>query len=430
MTEPDFHYTWPTRLRANPLLRECTPYNASGGFRASVEVVIFPKQGSTGYTVLTSSEYLKMGSNSDSDAAAIRFNTDTIVDVGSAHKQRADPFSVIWVPETGGGDYEAVGQVHLIGPSWITEIMREMVERSATSQVNVNTVLDLGERVSGHDTSSTLRPAPADTGLVKSVAIPPGRVRVVSRLENELLKHRKRLSHEVTIAATAPTARSDLDDLEIEIAVFPKGWVNMRSAQTGSARDLILLPVPTGWGRPREGRTGLGSRYFFERLVSQTRLGLASKPPPSRRPQSGRRGAEVRVRVLRRDVELCRLHHPFWIEPREKASGLSVLAEELQQLLELLSEADISRATKASADTVRAWVRDVAEPSSEEVERVNELLSVVGRLAAVMTADFIASWLRRPLPVLNYEKPLDVLGRGDFKDVSRVVAALESPVAS
>jgi uncharacterized protein (DUF2384 family) len=138
--------------------------------------------------------------------------------------------------------------------------------------------------------------------------------------------------------------------------------------------------------------------------------------------------------VLRRGVELCRLHHPFWIEPRPQEFELppttASVREELHRLLELLNAADVARAVGVPLETVRAWLQDEAEPREEEARRVKHLLSIVDRLATVMNADFIALWLRKSLQVLDDEKPLDVLADGDYEAVSRVVAALESPVAT
>ncbi len=99
-------------------------------------------------------------------------------------------------------------------------------------------------------------------------------------------------------------------------------------------------------------------------------------------------------------------------------------------MLALLDDDDVARATGVRVATVQAWLKDAREPSGNEAERVNELVSIVDRLAVVMDPDFIALWLRKPLRVLDDDKPLDVLANGDYKAVSRVVAALESPVAS
>jgi uncharacterized protein (DUF2384 family) len=55
---------------------------------------------------------------------------------------------------------------------------------------------------------------------------------------------------------------------------------------------------------------------------------------------------------------------------------------------------------------------------------------VVERLARVVDPTYIAVWLRKPVPALEDEKPLDVIGRGEYRQVARLVSALEeSPAA-
>ena len=43
-----------------------------------------------------------------------------------------------------------------------------------------------------------------------------------------------------------------------------------------------------------------------------------------------------------------------------------------------------------------------------------------------MSDDYIAIWLQKPLPALEDESPLDALGTGRYKAVSRLVAELEN----
>lgn len=107
-------------------------------------------------------------------------------------------------------------------------------------------------------------------------------------------------------------------------------------------------------------------------------------------------------------------------------------AEALQEIrdLALLSEEDIARVTGAEVDAVRAWLLAAGDPSGEQADRITELSAVVERLAHVMDPDFIVLWLRKPLLALDDEKPLDVLARGEYRRISRVIAAIESPVAS
>jgi len=48
----------------------------------------------------------------------------------------------------------------------------------------------------------------------------------------------------------------------------------------------------------------------------------------------------------------------------------------------------------------------------------------------VMDPSYISIWMRKPIPALDDRKPLDVIRDGDYREVSRIVAALESPPAS
>ncbi len=90
-----------------------------------------------------------------------------------------------------------------------------------------------------------------------------------------------------------------------------------------------------------------------------------------------------------------------------------------------LSDADIARATGAAASTARAWLAGTRGPSGERAERLIELSALVERLVRVMDPSYIAVWLRKPVPALEDDKPLDVIARGEYRRVSRLVSALE-----
>lgn len=55
-----------------------------------------------------------------------------------------------------------------------------------------------------------------------------------------------------------------------------------------------------------------------------------------------------------------------------------------------------------------------------------ELSSIVERLVRVMRATYVPVWMRKPIALLDDDKPLDVIAAGDYRRVSRVVASLES----
>jgi transcriptional regulator with XRE-family HTH domain len=107
----------------------------------------------------------------------------------------------------------------------------------------------------------------------------------------------------------------------------------------------------------------------------------------------------------------------------ENSSGVS-----LAQIQEIghLSAPDIARATGASVITVRAWLRDESSPSGVYAERLAELSSLVQRLVLVMQPAYVPVWLRKPVPLLDDDEPLDVIAAGEYRRLSRVIAGLET----
>lgn len=94
-----------------------------------------------------------------------------------------------------------------------------------------------------------------------------------------------------------------------------------------------------------------------------------------------------------------------------------------------LSDADVARATGAAQSTARAWLNGTRAPTGERAERLIELSALVERLERLMEPDYISVWLRKPVPALDDEKPIDLLGRGDYLRVARLISELESPTA-
>jgi uncharacterized protein (DUF2384 family) len=91
-----------------------------------------------------------------------------------------------------------------------------------------------------------------------------------------------------------------------------------------------------------------------------------------------------------------------------------------------LTVGDIARATGANETTVRAWLRDERSPSGAHAERLAELSAIVERLVRVMQATYVPVWLRKPVSLLDDDKPIDVIAAGDYRRVSRVLAGLEA----
>jgi hypothetical protein len=77
--------------------------------------------------------------------------------------------------------------------------------------------------------------------------------------------------------------------------------------------------------------------------------------------------------------------------------------------------------------SVGAWLRGTRSPRGERAERVAELSAIVERLARVMEPDYIPVWLHKPMAALGDEKPIELLARGEWQPLARLISGLESP---
>jgi len=109
----------------------------------------------------------------------------------------------------------------------------------------------------------------------------------------------------------------------------------------------------------------------------------------------------------------------------------TAIASEATRLGEVgLTDSDLSRATGAATSTARAWLGGRGGPTGQRAERLIELAALVERLERIIEPDYIPIWLRKPVPMLDEDKPLDVIGRGDYRTVARLISELEGTIAS
>jgi hypothetical protein len=71
----------------------------------------------------------------------------------------------------------------------------------------------------------------------------------------------------------------------------------------------------------------------------------------------------------------------------------------------------------------------VSRPDSGR-SAVAELSALVERLARIMEPDYIPVWLTKPVDALDNEKPIELIARGDYLRVARLVSSLEEPGAA
>lgn len=108
-------------------------------------------------------------------------------------------------------------------------------------------------------------------------------------------------------------------------------------------------------------------------------------------------------------------------------SAMTAFANEVNRVRKLgVATGDIAVATGSQPATVNAWARATRSPVGERRERLLELVSLVDRLERVMSPSYVPLWLIKPVQALDDRRPLDLLSKGRYRDVSRVVAELEN----
>jgi hypothetical protein len=108
---------------------------------------------------------------------------------------------------------------------------------------------------------------------------------------------------------------------------------------------------------------------------------------------------------------------------------MSPLLEEAQRVHDVagLSDRTIAAATGAKPSTVRGWLSGRSEPTGARAERLIELGEMIKRLALVVKPESIAVWLSRPIIALDDEKPIELIARGDYKKVAKLIAEIQYP---
>ncbi len=111
---------------------------------------------------------------------------------------------------------------------------------------------------------------------------------------------------------------------------------------------------------------------------------------------------------------------------------MTPLLEDAQRVHDVagLSDRLIASATGAKASTVRGWLAGRSEPTGARAERLIELAEMTKRLALVVRPESIPVWLQRPILALDDEKPIELIARGEYRKVAKLIAEIEYPGVS
>lgn len=109
-------------------------------------------------------------------------------------------------------------------------------------------------------------------------------------------------------------------------------------------------------------------------------------------------------------------------------SAMTTLVDELLDG-EVVDSPDVARVVGATARSVARW-SEGASPRRATEERLLELKAVVDLLRQVLRDEPARLWIRSPNPGLAYEKPLDLVHRGEFRRVIGAVLAMAEGVTA
>lgn len=111
---------------------------------------------------------------------------------------------------------------------------------------------------------------------------------------------------------------------------------------------------------------------------------------------------------------------------------MASLAALLDQLYEgdIVDTSDVARVSGSHPRSVSRWQSSDAAPRRDSEERLLELKAVVDLLRRVIRDDAARLWLRAPNPELGYEKPLDLIGSGQYQRVIDLLLAIAEGVTA
>ncbi len=109
---------------------------------------------------------------------------------------------------------------------------------------------------------------------------------------------------------------------------------------------------------------------------------------------------------------------------RGRSGAATVYAETIGRMSDRvrLRHEDVGRAVGASPRSVARWAEGKTGPRSKTRDRLFELSAVAQELGKVLKPDAGEAWLLTPNPMLDFDRPIELIPRGEYK---RVLAAIE-----
>jgi len=97
---------------------------------------------------------------------------------------------------------------------------------------------------------------------------------------------------------------------------------------------------------------------------------------------------------------------------------------------EIVDTADVARVLGSTVRSVARWHAAEVAPRRESEERLLELKTVLDLARKHLPPDSARLWLRSPNPELSYNKPIDLIGDGEYRQVVGALLAMAEGVTA
>lgn len=111
---------------------------------------------------------------------------------------------------------------------------------------------------------------------------------------------------------------------------------------------------------------------------------------------------------------------------------MSTVTTLLEDMLasDVVDAPDIARVLGTTSRSVTRWTTSGAAPRRDNEERLLELKAVVDALRQTLRDEPARLWLRSPVPALDFEKPIELVERGEYRRVIGAILALAEGVTA
>lgn len=97
---------------------------------------------------------------------------------------------------------------------------------------------------------------------------------------------------------------------------------------------------------------------------------------------------------------------------------------------DIVDTVDVARILGTTPRSVSRWRTGESDPRRDNQERLLELDAVLDLVRQVFPSGSARRWMRTPVPALDYDKPIDLISKGEWRRVVDVLLATAEGVTA